>query len=662
MAVKNFEISKRYAFARGVEYGEVGSYEVLEGKARLAFGPEDPANSIITDIGLAPRDDNGHVQCLSDFRVLRPTDARRGNGRGLVDIVNRGGGVTPRFFNDATTTDPAAPLASGNGFLMRRGYTIVQCGWQYDLPDGRGLLRLEAPEALLPDGSRVSGKIHFTFHPDAPSKVQSLTQELSRSVALLPRDIGDPEAVLTVRDRESDAPEIIPHDQWMFARQELGNVVPDHTNIYLKSGFVPGKVYQATYMVTGAQISGLGLLAVRDVASFIKYGSAQEGNPCADNVKTAYAFGISQTGRFLRLFLYLGLNIDERERRVFDGVISHIGGGRRAEFSSRFPQASSLSKRTASYLFPFTDVEETDPGSGETKGLLSRQRAKGGLPKVFFTNTSAEYYGSMGSLVHTDVEGSQDVASSEDVRIYVFSGTHHSPEGLPLGDSGTGGTNVRHPVNIVDYRPLVRAALVNLDRWVSDGVEPPSSRHPRIDERTLVWPERIAAVLDAIPGVEYPKHLRRLKPSDYAPGLDAGRARAIDGGEPLATGIGFTNQVAAVDDDGNEVGGIRLPDVSVPLATHTGWNMRHPEVGGAERMMGLIGSSIPFCVTREQRQRSGDPRESIQERYASKEEFLEKVGKATRKLVEERFLLEEDVETVLEHASQRYDLFCDRTG
>jgi len=392
------------------------------------------------------------------------------------------------------------------------------------------------------------------------------------------------------------------------------------------------------------------------MCSFLRYGTAQEGNPCADEVQYAYGFGVSQTGRFLRLFLYLGLNLDENERPVFDGIIPHIGGGRRGEFNRRFGQLSNLSKRTVSYLFPFNDTEQTDPDTGRTDGLLSRQAAIGGVPKVFFINTSAEYWGSLASLIHTDIAGKRDIVPSEYVRIYHFSGTQHSPGGLPLDSTASDGTNMQQLCNIVDYRPLLRTALVNLDRWVTSGEAPPSSCHPRIDDGTLVLPERIATTFQAIPGVNFPAHLCALKSRDFKPGMEEGREQGITVAPPLEVGKAFTNLVSAVDEDGNELGGIHLPDISVPLATHTGWNLPHPETGRPDQMIGLTGSSIPFPDTRANRKTSGDPRRSIEERYASKEDYLKQIKKAAQELVARGYLLAEDLKTVLEQAAQRYDV------
>ncbi len=124
----------------------------------------------------------------------------------------------------------------------------------------------------------------------------------------------------------------------------------------------------------------------------------------------------------------------------------------------------------------------------------------------------------------------------------------------------------------------------------------------------------------------------------------------------------IANLVAAVDEDGNELAGIRLPDISVPLATYTGWNVRHPDIGGPGQTLSLLGSTIPFPATQAEREASGDPRLSIEERYPSKEDYLRRVQQAAEALVQQGYLLAEDLPTVTEQASQRYDLFKRRVG
>ena len=656
MTVTTLELKTRHPFAQGMSFGEVGPYEQLDGTVHFSIDSGHPVNSAITDLKLAPRDINGLVKCSSDFCILKPTMPRRGNQRILVDVVNRGRGVALRYFNSGLRNpDPTTALALGNGFLMRQGYTVVQCGWQYDLPQGAGLMRIDIPNAVGIDGP-LSGKITVTFQPDTYARTLPIIDQVRRPYPSLPSDIDDPEAVLTMRSYEDDQPQTIPRDQWSFARLENGHVVPDEAHIYMASGFLRGKLYQVVYTTTGAPVVGMGLLAVRDICSFLRYGTAQEGNPCADEVQYAYGFGVSQTGRFLRLFLYLGLNLDENGRLVFDGIIPHIGGGRRGEFNRRFGQLSNLSKRTVSYLFPFNDTEQVDPDTGSTDGLLSRQAEIGGVPKIFFINTSAEYWGSLASLIHTDIAGKRDTVLSEHVRIYHLSGTQHSPGGLPLDNTTSDDTKIQQPCNIVDYRPLLRTALVNLDKWVTSGEAPPPSCYPRIDDGTLVLPGHIAATFQAIPGVNFPVHLYPLTSQDFKPGMEEGREQGITSALPLEVGKAFTNLVSAVDEDGNELGGIHLPDISVPLATHTGWNLPHSETGRPGQMIGLTGSSIPFPATRANRNTSGDSRRSIEERYASKEDYLQQVKNAAQELVDRGYLLAEELKTILEQAAQQYDV------
>src|SRR6266498_625340 len=304
---------------------------------------------------------------------------------------------------------------------------------------------------------------------------------------------------------------MIPRDQWSFARLENGRVVPDASHVYMASGFLPGKVYQVIYTTTGAPVDGLGLLATRDMGSFLRYGPAGQSNPCAGDLEYAYSFGVSQSGRFLRHFLYLGLNQDEQDRTVFDGLIPHVAGGKHGEFNHRFAQPSSQASRSPNSQFPFSDVAQTDPETGRTGGLLSRLAAGGKLPRVMHTYTSSEYWGGHGALVHIDVTGRRDLEVPESVGIYHFGGCQHPVGPFPLQDKDPRqGARGQQPFNWTDYRPLLRAALINLDRWVTHGEAPPPSRYPRLDDGTAVPPESLADTFRTIPGVNFPEPLRRF--------------------------------------------------------------------------------------------------------------------------------------------------------
>ena len=650
MAGTALEIKTCTPFAGGIAFGNIGPYHQLDGTVHVAVDPHHPRHAGITDLQRAPRDAQGRVLASADFRMLKPVSPQHGNQRLLLDIVNRGNPTVLTNFNSAVgRMDP------GNGFLMRQGYTVLWCGWQDDVPDVSGLIRVRVPEAVDTAGQPLTGKIAVTYQPDTLVYTQVLSDRLHQPHPT--KDPNDPEATLTVQEHEDAPPQTIPRQQWSFARVEGDRVVPDATYLHLASGFLPGKIYQVVYTTVGAPVVGMGLLAVRDTVSFLRYSTDQVDNPCAGHLQYAYSFGRSQSGRFLRHFLYLGLNEDEQNRAVFDGMIPLVAGGGRGEFNQRFGQSSNSNKYSTKNLFPFHDQTQTDPETGQTDGLLARLIARNKVPKVFFINTSAEYWGGHAALIHTDAHGIRDLAPSTDVRIYHVAGTQHGPGNLQLTDTGTADdARGQQRPNMVDYRPLLRAALVQLDRWVTTGQVPPPDLHPRLDAGTAVPPAHSAATFQALPGVQFPAHLRSICRLDFGPGLAEGVITQL----PPKVGKPYANLVSAVDEDGNELAGIRLPDISVPVATYTGWNLRHPKIGGAGQTLSLIGSTIPFPATQAERQASGDPRLSIEERYPSKEDYLRRVQHAAEALVQQGYLLAEDLPTVTEQAAQRYDVFRSR--
>ena len=660
MPVTKMEIKSRIPFADGRVFKGAGAYEQLDGVAHFAVDPNHSANETIADLGLAPRNVDGLVEFSSDFRILRPADPQLGNRRILLDVPNRGKPLALRNINSAPEVTPDAPMDPGNGFLMRQGYTIVWCAWQHDVPDMPGMFRVTVPDAVTVDGP-ISGKVVVTFQLNAPSRVEFLSSRNHR--AYKASDINERAAVMTVQDHE-DAPEqIIPRGDWSFARLEDENLTSDDSHVYLASGFQPGKVYQVVYTTTGAPVVGLGNLATRDITTFLRYSSSEEGNPLASQIDKAYSFGVSQSGRFLRLFLYLGLNRDEEGRIAFDGFIPHVAGGKMGEFNHRFAQPSSQATRSGNSLFPFTDVMQTDPHSGLSDGLLCRLYLQGDLPKIIYTHTPSEYWAGHGSLMHTNVTAEQDVEPPGEVRIYVFSSTQHALATFPPADNDADGYHGQHSFNVIDYRALLRAALVNMDRWVTNGESAPPSQYPRLDNGTAVTPQEISTNVEKIPGVKLPNPMRRFTRLDFGPDP------FVPTRVPAEIGKVYPNLVSMVDDDANEISGIRLPFITVPLATHMGWNLRHPDIGGADQVIGtggasggtLRGSTIPFAATLNDRKMSGDSRLSIEERYASKGQYLELVERAARKLIAQRYLLEEDVESMKSQAADHYDFFVSRS-
>jgi len=653
MAVIGIEIKSRQPFADGQAFGEAGSYERIDGIVRFAVDPGHPANAAIVDLDKAERDGESRVQFAADFSILQPTDPARGSGRLLYEVVNRGRRNISRHLNRA----PAAPVLTdaidpGDGFLMRHGWTAAWCGWQWDVVPAPGLLALEAPRAQE-NGQPLSGRIAVEFQPNEAAKEKLLANRVHHPY--LVADVNEPDAELSVRDWPGGEKTSIPREQWAFARDEHGAPVPDPAYIWLEGGFDAGKVYEVVYTTNTCPVVGAGLLAMRDFTAFLHHGSAEAGNPCAGRIERTYGYGVSQSGRFLRHFLYLGLNLDEDGRQVFDGLMPQVAGGRRGQFNHRFAQPSDQSSPSFGHLMPFADDPQTDPQTGRSGGLLDRQRALGGVPKVYAINTSAEYWRGDASLIHTDVAGSRDVEPPAEVRVYLFAGTQHGPGTLPLQRvNATDGARGVHGFNAVDYSPLTRAALLNLDRWVSDGTAPPPIAVPRLSNGTAVAPEKVVERFRNVPGATVPNPDRRLSVwrTDLGSTVDEGVATL-----PARLGERYQTLVSQVDADLNEMGGIQLPDLTVPVASYTGWNPRAPETGGDGQVLSMQGSTLPFPATRAERVQRGDPRLSIEERYRDRDDYLTRARAGAEVLARQRYILDEDVEIVVANAAARYDAF-----
>jgi hypothetical protein len=408
----------------------------------------------------------------------------------------------------------------------------------------------------------------------------------------------------------------------------------------------------AAYRTERAPIAGAGLLATRDVASFLRY-SESDDNPVTGGIDRAYGFGISQTGRMLRHFLYLGMNLDEENRQVFDGLIPHVGGARRGEFNHRFGQPSVQNTPGFGHLFPYADEPIENPDTGEVAGLLDRQRELGGVPKVFQTNSSAEYWRGDCAFLHMDLEGTRDLAPAPETRLYSFAASQHDPGQVPLTDLNTNtGSRGRFGFNALDYTPLLRAAILNLDRWVADGIEPPASYYLELSENTVSTEEEVIEKFPEVPGLYRPdtRFLRKLPRVDLGP--DAGKGIGLF---PAKLGEPYPAFVWDIDDDGNEVAPVLLPDQVHPIATYTPWNPRHPETGHPEQIIAMRGSTFFFSRTRQEREELNDPRPSLEQRYESREAYLELIHEAANDLVRSGYLLEEDIEHCVNDAAERYD-------
>jgi Alpha/beta hydrolase domain len=639
MAVVKLAVTRREPVLDGARFGAGSAYEKIEGVLHLTADPAARANEPVADLGLAPRNARGLVEYSADFYLLRPVDG--GRGRLLLDVPNRGRKIALGMFNATPrSNDPATRADFGNGFLMRHGYTVAWIGWQADVPRRDGMMAMTAPRV-----PGVSERMRCEFRPNARVDALPLADRyhIPHPVARL----DDPEAELHVREHADAPAATVPRSTWRF---------PDPATIALDGGFQPGRIYDCYYRAEHPPVVGLGFTAVRDVASFLRWGAAAEGNPCAGTIERSYVFGVSQSGRFLRHLLYLGLDEDEAGRFVWDAVIPHVAGARRGEFNCRFGQPSLNAVHAVGSLFPFTDGPQDDPVTGQRDGLLRRLEGRTAPPRIFTINTSAEYWRGDGSLAHTDVAGTRDVTPPPHVRQYLFAGTQHTPGALPPPDAdpNTGGRGF-HPFSVVDYSTLLRAALVNLDRWVSEGVEPPPSAVPRLADATAVAAETTRAAYARIPGARFPDRVTRPQRLDFGPQVDRGIVAL-----PPKLGTPFVTFVAAVDDDGNERAGLRPPELRVPVATFTGWNPRHPEQGAPGDIMAMMGSTLGFARTAAERAHTGDPRPSLEERYGTREDYLARARRDAEAMVAARHLLAEDVDAVVERAGALWDFVCSR--
>ena len=629
--VTGIDIASRTDVLAGKTFGAAGPYEKIVGTVHFALDPAHPGNQAIVDLDKAPRDGAGRVNFSADLFALVPKQAGRGNGVALFDVANRGRKNILRYFNLApAVADPTAEAEFGDGFLLRQGYALIWVGWQFDVPKGRGLVGLEAPP-VMEQGRRATGRVSTLLFPSAADPAYRLDNFLggyADTTRYPPLDPASAANQLTVRNGFRAAALPIPRAKWHFGRAAGTAGGADGPAVILDGGFAPGHVYELRYEAQGAVVAGVGFAALRDMASAVKH---QAAGPLSAG--QAIAFGPSQDGRLLRQFLYEGFNADESGQRAFDGIIAHIAGAARGgDFNARFARPNGLGYFEAS-RFPYLDADSRDDVTGKTDGLQSHL-APEMRPKIFYTNSSTEYWGGgrAAALTHTTLDGRADVQPPDNVRIYLFAGTQHTPGAFaaPL----TGGQQRTNPN---EYAWGHRALLVAMAHWLSENVAPPASRHPRLADHTLVAQRDVD--FPELPGVRSPLSI----PGGYRADLEDGPAHPL----PFL--------VPQVDGDGNELAGIAFPDVAVPLATYTGWNFRHPAIGQPGEILPLAGSYIPLPVTRAAREATRDPRPSIEERYGSRDRYLAIVTDRAEKLIEEGYMLAEDRDTVVARALARFD-------
>lgn len=654
-AVVRFQIDKVEPFASGKAFGSTGAYECMTGKVYYAIDPQAKQNRTIRDLDLAPVNSEGLVEFQADLFILVPADRTRANGAILHDVNNRGNQLALGFFNygGGDRNNPRTEKEAGDGFLLRHGFTIISNGWDGELLPGNHRLRLQAPVATN-DGNPITGKIRCEIVPT--KDVTRTDVNWANHGSYRPTIEGLHQATLTVRERTNDKRQPIDRKQWSLHvtdvdadnRSQLPRVELEYP-----SGLKQGWIYELIYEAQDPLVHGVCFAALRDLMTACKHGEG-DANPLLHNGKPfltrAHSFGVSQTGRYLREYLYSGFNEDEQGRKVLDGVIPHVAGGGLGSFNHRFAQPTRHvcqhdHHQYPADRFPFTYEVQSDPLSGQKTGILERSTESKTAPYIMHTQSEAEYWSRSGSLVHTDPLGQRDAVIPANVRVYAFGGTQHGPSGYPPS-KGDG----KYPANPGDYKPFLRSLLLALDRWVETGAEPPASVYPSIQSETLVDWHRDATNFPRIPGIEYPKVIQQPSCFDYGPNwLSRG---IIDKHPPGIIGH-YKVLVPRCDADGNAVGCLSPPEVAVPIATHTGWNLRSKQAGAENELLSLRGSFLPFEFTKANREKSDDPRPSIAERYSSLADYLQQLRTECKKQQEGGYLLQEDAARIIARQKRR---------
>jgi hypothetical protein len=621
-------VDKEESFAGGVSFGTAGPYLRISGTAQGELDPNDPRNKVIVDLDKAPRNAAGRVEYQVEFFMMRPADPAKGNGKILYEVTNRGRKLFLPFVHDAkpiagALSDPTTAEHAGNGFAFNAGYTLVWSGWDPDVPRANGGLSLRVPVASE-GGKPIVETIRdeFVFGTRLPiAETAPLSYEAAST---------EPGAArLTVRTRESDAPQEISAGEWGFAGTKAIKLLPEGTK------FKPGVIYEFRYAAKDPKVLGIGFAATRDLVSFLRYESAwgAAATPVGRPISHALAIGISQSGRYLRDHIGQGFNQDEAQRKVFDGVLAHISGIGRVFMNSRFGQPNRTNTQHEDHFFPenefpFAHGTTSDPLTGRTGALL---RGDGFDPLVIETNTSTEYWQKGASLLATDPLGREDMAIPAGVRLFMIAGTQHG--GRANLDASPG--SCVNPRNPHSSGPALRALLVALDGWATSGKAPPESRIPRLAAGTLVPPDETG--FPELPGVAVASFGNTL--ALYGDWRDPKPDPAKK----------YVSKVAKVDADGNESGGLRLPDIAAPLGTFAGWNLYkapYPEGELCDR----DGSFIAFAKTKAEREARRDPRPSLEERYGSRDAYVQRLAASAAALVDARLLLPADADAFIAEA------------
>ena len=595
---------------------DAGTHERLIGRVYFRVDPALPANQNIVDLELAPRDKDGMVEFSSDLLFFQPKDARQARGTVFLEVVNRGRDQSLALMSGAQQRDLSpASWDLGDGFVLKQGFTVAFLGWQFDVQPSQGL-------TFQTQTADVEGVVRESHIQVAPANMAAFRLSYCASG-------GQSDAKVTFRTRIDDPPQVLARNLWDFTN--------DGCVVRLRGDLKAG-LYEAIYNTKGSPVAGLGLAAMRDFAAYLKHGPSS--SPLSDKSglsRHVIGYGYSQSARFLREFVRDGFNADEHGRIAFDGLMIASAGAGGGSFNHRFAMPGQAGNSVLSILRPVDLPPFTDDA------LLAKARIARTVPKIFYTFSSTEYWARAGSLTHTTEDGSKAVPLASTSRLYFLAGSPHAAGPLP---PTKGGQQYKYYINFAEQRWVQRALLLDLDAWVREGTTPPASQYPSIASGTLVPMETVE--FPRIRSMPFAPYMPQVWRMDYGPEFN--RRHIIS--EPPVVGAPYRVLVPQVDADGNDLGGIRLPEIAVPLGTYSGWNIALPQLSDLHYLAGLIGSFDPFPRTRQDRAKASDPRRSIEERYADRKDYVRQVTRSMESLVGQRFMLEADVPVAVRWAEE----------
>jgi hypothetical protein len=639
-------VEQRTPFLGGAEWGNIGPYEMLQGTAYLEVDPRDPRDAVIVDLDKAPRNSDGMVPFSTQFLILKPVDPGRGNHKIFYAVNNRGNSLEGLL----TATTVAQVSGTDAGYAMTQGYTIVDAGWEGDVIPASTKLVATLPVAHEANGSPIIGPMRYEYSDRVSG---SYTTNLEGTAGFLSYEVADTNtahATFTVSDSEYGPKTLIPPNRWAFGICPTGqaSLVPDTLDLCYFDGFDNTKIYELIYQAKNPIVMGLGFASTRDIASFLRYETKDDAgtaNPVGTTITRAYAAGGSQTGGYLRDYIYLGFNEDESQRQVFDGIIPWIAGTDRVFINVRFadPNTYSEQDRQHNYLQssypPFTYAVTTDPVSGIRDGIMKRPQTD---PLVMQVDSESEFWQLHGSLNVVDGLG-RPVGIPPNVRLYFVGNTAHGfVSGSFLFPTPGSNTLCTYPTpgSGLNWETL-RASLRNIDKWADESVAPPVSNYPTIPNGTLVSLKQAAASFPMIPEVSFPTVYDTYELLIFGPLFNSlGGVLTI---QPPLNGPSYVIKLPKTDQDGIQLAGVHQIESRAPLGTSTGWNIRTPAHRGPN-LCGLTGSYFPFATTKSERLANGDPRLSLEELYGSHTGFVHAVKTAAHQLAEERFLLKVDAD------------------